>query len=300
MLLGGDDFAWTVAEQLNNRFRQTAQVDVFAADRSGAAAYGLRTAAESALQQLALAPAMTLSIDHGAGFGRDLVTNLQRTSLTTWLQPLLDRVTALCRQGLEAARLTPKQLDAIVLTGDWAFLPDLRQTIAQAFNRPVSDLQTRQAAVLPVYGAALATGDQAGSVWDVTPYPLGINCYYGEVERFSPIIKANTAIPTPAIGHTGAFTQPYQTRHADQTSVTLDILQYRGLQDPNPTGRTPVRPDECELLGTWRFDGLHPKHGHHAAFTVTFAVDADGILQLYAKETVTGHSLTAEVNRGIG
>jgi molecular chaperone DnaK len=299
-LLGGDDFAWTIAEQLNTRFRQTAQIDVFAADRSGAAAYGLRTAAEAALNQLSLAPEMTLTIDHGGGFGRDLVTILQPSMVSGWLQSLLDAVGRLCQQALAAARCRPDRIDAVVLTGEWAFLPDLRRTIAQVFERPVADLQTGQAAVRPVYGAALAAANRAGTIWDVTPYPLGINCYYGEVERFSPIIAANTPIPTPSIGQPGAFTENYNTRYPDQTSVKLDILQYRGAQDPNPTGRTPVLPNDCELLGTWNFDGLRPKRGKHAPFTVTFAVDEDGILHLYARETATGHSLEADVDRGIG
>ena len=97
-----------------------------------------------------------------------------------------------------------------------------------------------------------------------------------------------------------AYTEFYQTRQPNQASVTLKILQYRGLQDPNPQGTTPVPPAQCEILGTWTFDGLRPKKGKHADFTVTFAINADGILQLYAKETATGHHLKAKIKRGIG
>jgi molecular chaperone DnaK (HSP70) len=77
-------------------------------------------------------------------------------------------------------------------------------------------------------------------------------------------------------------------------------LQYRGARVPATRGRDRVYPRECELLGSWEFAGLHPPPGRQAPFTVTFAIDADGILRLHAEETGTGHSLAASVDRGIG
>ena len=146
----------------------------------------------------------------------------------------------------------------------------------------------------------MAGADHAGTIWDVTPYPLGINCYYDEDELFSPIIAANTAIPTPPLDQAKTFTEAYQTRFPNQTRVKLDILQYRGTDDPDPYGPTPIKPSQCEILGSWHFDGLRPRKGKRADFTVTFAVDSDGILHLYARETATGHHLQASVSRGIG
>jgi molecular chaperone DnaK (HSP70) len=134
----------------------------------------------------------------------------------------------------------------------------------------------------------------------VTPYALGINCTYGRRELFSPIVRPNTQIPTPQVESQGAYTESYQTLHADQKEVSLSVLQYRGEQNPNPYGTTPVTPNECEELGMWTFRGLHPKRGERASFTVTFAVDEDGILHLLAKETATGHSLAIQVDRKIG
>lgn len=299
-LLGGDDFAWQVAEQLNERFRRSAGIDVFGVGDSRVAAQGLRASAEEALQRLAHSPETMLVLDHGGGFGRDLITLVRRADTNEWLQPLLMRVAGLCRRVLEMARLQTNQVDTVMLIGDWAYLPQLQETIAEAFGTPVATLHTAGAEALAVYGAAIAAADNAPTVWDVTPYPLGINCYYGNDELLSPIIKANTPIPTPAAGARGAYTQQYQTRFPDQTRVTLKILQYRGPREPDPHGVGRVFPHECEELGTWEFSGLKPKQGHCADFTVTFAVDADGILQLYAKETATGHSLSARVDRGIG
>ncbi|MEM7034424.1 MAG: Hsp70 family protein [Chloroflexota bacterium] len=298
--LGGDDFAWFVAKKLNEHFRQQAQVDILATGHSKIAAYGLQGAADQALQALNLAPKTMFTLDHGGGFGRDLYLTLYRTNVIAWLEPLLQKIDALVKQTLTKAKLQARHIDHVLLTGEWAFIPGLQQAIADSFQRPVSKLIHKNPAILPVFGAALASASTSERIWDVTPYPLGINCYYGKHERFSPIVPANSRIPTKAIGSKKAFTASYQTRYANQTSVTLDILQYRGRQDPNPNGRSPVSPDQCEVLGTWTFDDLSPKRGQCAAFTVTFEVDQDGILHLFAQETTTGHSLTATVNRNIG
>jgi molecular chaperone DnaK len=298
-LLGGDDIAWMVAEQLNARFRALAGVDVFAVGDSQVAAQGLRRSAEEALGRLAAVHEATLTLDHGGGFGRDLVTVMRRPDLDEWLRPALERISALCRRCLEQAGLRTRQVAQVVLTGDWATLPGLRETVAAALGRQAADIHTADATALAAYGAAIAASADAPLVWDVTPYPLGINCYYGESELFSPIIRANTPIPTPAAGASGAHTESYSTRFPDQTSVRLDVLQYRGPRSADPYGAERVRPEECEKLGSWEFNGLRPPSGRQASFTVTFAVDADGILQLVARESATGHTLTARVERGI-
>jgi molecular chaperone DnaK len=300
MALGGDDVTWAVARGLNERFRRTASVDVFAVDEGRTAALGLRAAAEEALQTLCVAPETTLVLDHGGGFGRDLVAVVRRADVERWLAPLVARVGELCERALASSGHAPRQMDVVLLTGDWAHLPTVQERVAEVFQRPVAALYTRDASLLPVYGAALATAGETDLVWDVTPYALGINCYYDDVELFSPIVAANAPIPTPPVAATGAYTRNYQTRFPDQTSVTLDVLQYRGTRPPDPHGEGRVYPNECEVLGSWEFDGLRPKKGRHAKFTVTFAVDADGILHLYAKETATGHHLQAQVNREIG
>lgn len=300
ILLGEEDFAWAVAEQLNARFLTRAGVDIFAADGSGVAAQGLKRAAGEALETLALAPESHLVLDHGGGFGRDLVTVVTRQEVAGWLTPLLVQLETLCKRALTASKVSKKKLDAVLLIGDAAALPAVRESVARAFGKSVAALHSDNAARLAVLGAALATSDHGATIWDVTPYPLGINCYYGNEELFSPIITANTPIPTPPLGTRGAFTESYYTRFPDQTSVRLDILQYRGPRVPATFGENRVYPHECETLGSWHFEDLSPKKGQCVPFTVTFAIDADGILHLQAVETRTQHQLTAHVQRGIG
>lgn len=299
-LLGGEDLAWAVVDQLNARFLRSSGIDVFTVGDSRTAAQGLWVASKDLLEQLCSNATVPLVLDHGGGFGQDLATIVQRREVEEWLQPLAKQVAAVCRRALRSAGMQPRQVDTVVLIGDWAYLPSLQKAIARAFERDVAALHTSDAEALAAYGAALASAASAPSVWDVTPYPLGINCYYSNEELFSPIIRANTAIPTPPVGATGAHTESYCTRYPDQTTVQLDVLQYRGPNDGNPRGAGKVRPTECEKLGSWEFSGLRPKPGREAAFTVTFAVDDDGILQLFARETETGHTLMARIERGLG
>ncbi|MDZ4718356.1 MAG: Hsp70 family protein [Roseiflexaceae bacterium] len=299
-LLGGDDMAWAVAEQLNTRFQHNEGIDVFAVGDSRAAAQGLWAATKDVLEQLHDAPQAQLVLDHGGGFGRDLAMLVRRREVEHWLQPLVSRIAVLCRRVLSTAGVRARDVESVVLIGDETALPLVRAVIARAFDRDVAALHTTDAQALAAYGAALVGADGAPSVWDVTPYPLGINCYYAEEELFSPIIRANTPIPTPPVGSQGAHTESYCTRYPDQTNVRLDVLQYRGPLDANPRGVGRVRPDACEKLGSWEFSGLQPKPGREAPFTVTFAVDQDGILQLFARETETGHTLTAQIERGLG
>lgn len=299
-LLGGDDMVWTVAECLNAQIQRTTGVDVFAVDQSRLAAQGLRRVAEEALRGLRASPEVAHVLDHGGGFGRDLALVVRRAESDAYLKAAYRQIGALCRRAMERAARRPGQVAHVLLIGEWADLPGLDQAVAKAFQRPVEALVVRDAAVLAVYGAAMAGADGAPGIWDVTPYPLGINCYYGSTELFSPIVAANTPIPTPHAGAAGAFTQSYMTMLPDQTTVRLDILQYRGLKDAQPQGAGRVLPNECEQLGSWEFKGLHPRPGQQAGFTVTFAVDSDGILSLVARETDTGHTLTARVERGVG
>ena len=79
--------------------------------------------------------------------------------------------------------------------------------------------------------------------------------------------------------------------------MRLDILQYRGPKRATQQGGDSVRPSECELLGSWLFEGLRPPPGGEAVFSVIFSVDRDGILHLAAEEEGTGRRLEGSVRR---
>ncbi len=295
--LGGHDLARRVATSLAADLAPQAGRDLMADQGSKVAALGLLHATEAALEELALRPAATLALDHGAGFGRDLYTVVRRAQVEAWLADELARIAALCQRALALAGRPPEAVDAVLLVGGGGGLPGVRAAVAQAFARLPADLLRPATPGLAALGAALAATPAGAALRDVTTYPLGINCYFGEEELLSPIIPAGTPIPTPAPGARGARTERYTTRYPDQTSVRLDVLQYRGPKTPTTSGAGRVRPAECELLGSWSFDGLRPPPGGHADFSVTFQVDQDGILHLAAKESATGHTLVGAVRR---
>jgi molecular chaperone DnaK len=295
--LGGHDLAWQVARGLAERLRPQAGRDLLAAGGSQVAALGLLHAAEEALEALVLQPSAPIALDHGAGFGRDLYTVLRREQAEQWLAPDLARIGQLCQRALTAAGMGPESIEQVLLVGGGSGLPGVARTVAQAFGRMPADLRRVEPLALAALGAALVGGPLGAAVQDVTPFPLGINCYYGDTELLSVIVPANTTIPTPPIGAAGAFSEGYATRLPNQTSVRLDVLQYRGPKPPATSGHNRVFPHECELLGSWSFDGLRPKRGQCAAFSVTFALNADGILELLAEETATGHRLSGVVAR---
>ncbi|NTU83469.1 MAG: Hsp70 family protein [Chloroflexales bacterium] len=295
--LGGHDLAWLAATNLAERLRPQAGRDLMVDQGSKVATLGLLHAAEAALEDLALLPAATVALDHGAGFGRDLYTVVRREQTEAWLAPGLERIAALCRRALELSGRPADAISEVLLIGGASGLPGVRLAVARALGRLPGDLRRPAPQALAAYGAALAGTVAGAALRDVTTYPLGINCYFGDSELLSPIIPAGTPIPTPPAGAPGARTEHYTTRHPDQTSVRLDVLQYRGPKTPATAGPGRVRPHECEVLGSWEFSGLRPPAGRHAPFTVTFQVDEDGILHLAAEEQGTGHRLEGAVRR---
>ena len=295
--LGGHDLAWRTATNLAERLRPQAGHDLLADGGSKVAALGLLHAAEVVLEELTLLPMATVALDHGAGFGRDLYTVIRREQVEAWLAPDLKRIADLCQRALTLAGRQATALGEVLLVGGGGGLPGVRAAVARAFGRLPGDLRRPAPLALAAYGAVLAGTAAGAALRDVTTYPLGINCYIGNAELLSPIIPAGTPIPTPPLGQPGAHTEAYITRYPNQTSVQLDVLQYRGPKTPATTGAGRVRPQECTVLGSWEFSGLHPTPGDHAPFTVTFRVDADGILHLTAEEQGTGHRLEGAVRR---
>jgi molecular chaperone DnaK (HSP70) len=293
--LGGHDFARRVAELLDERFARGSGRprlgDTRGEPHSRVGWLGLLRASEEAIEQLTTAWVVYVVLDHGAGFGQDLMTTLSRRTLNEWIAPLVARLKVLAGEALHAARVQPHELAAVLLTGGATQIPTVRRALANAFRRKPSDVLAPAPLALVAFGAAvqggLLTGDLAGQVWDVTPYPLGIRAYDDDHElTLSTIIPANTAIPTAPL------TQPYRTTQRDQRDVTLAVLQCRrGI-----AGRK-IYPDDCEALGEWSFDGLTPAHGEYAHFDVTFAIDADGILTLDAQEHGRRNRLRTQVAR---
>lgn len=309
--MGGVDFAHALAQAVNERFASQG-VDLLGEAQAGSRprlqAVALLRACEEVMEQLSTAQQADLCLDHGAGFGHDLWAVITRADLTQAVAPFMRRLQSLCGAALQQANLKSRQIGAVVLVGGVGQMPAVRHTVAAAFGQPLATLICRQQEAAVALGAAVQAGILSGrlhlSVRDVTPYPLGTACiYYAHTDKqqelFSTIIPRQQPIPTAAHSTGGAYTQRYYTLYPNQTTMRLDVLQYRGRKATSPTDDPPrVQPEECEKLADFNFTNLTP--GQSAMVDVTFSIDASGILHVRACEVGTSNVLTTIVERWLG
>ncbi len=274
--LGGDDFDRAVVDWL--------LVDIKAAhgeDLSSdpEAVQELRLGAEAAKCRLSSDERTTLTIPFESFTYRREIT---RGELERLIAPLVDQTLGPCRRALKDAGLTPDQVSEIVLVGGSTRVPLVRRRVEELFGKtPHSQLNPDEVVAL---GAAIQAHILAGGITDmllldVTPLSLGIETLGGIV---SVLISRNTTIPTMA--------KEYFTTSVDgQTAVDMHVLQ----------GERELAKDNRSLA---RFDlsGIDPMPAGMPKIEVTFLIDANGMLQVQAREQRTGKAASIEVKPTYG
>jgi molecular chaperone DnaK len=274
--LGGDDFDRAMVEWLLGDIRTSHGVDLSADPE---ALQELRLGAEAAKCRLSSEErtALTIPFD-GFTYRRDIT----RSDLEGLITPLVVATLGPCRMALEDAGLTAGQIDEIVLVGGSTRVPLVRRRVEELFGKtPHSQLNPDEVVAL---GAAVQAQILAGGITDmllldVTPLSLGIESLGGIV---SVLIPRNTTIPTMA--------KEYFTTSVDgQTAVDMHVLQ----------GERELAKDNRSLA---RFDlsGVDPMPAGMPKIEVTFLIDANGILQVQAKELRTGKAASIEVKPTYG
>ena len=274
--LGGDDFDRAMVEWLLGDIRTSHGVDLSADPE---ALQDLRLGAEAAKCRLSSEErtALTIPFD-GFTYRRDIT----RSELEGLIAPLVETTLGPCRMALEDAGLTAGQIDEIVLVGGSTRVPLVRRRVQELFGKtPHSQLNPDEVVAL---GAAVQAQILAGGITDmllldVTPLSLGIETLGGIV---SVLISRNTTIPTMA--------KEYFTTSVDgQTAVDMHVLQ----------GERELAKDNRSLA---RFDlsGIDPMPAGMPKIEVTFLIDANGILQVQAKELRTGKAASIEVKPTYG
>jgi len=274
--LGGDDFDRALVEWLLADIKAVHGEDL---SSDPEAVQELRLGAEAAKCRLSSEERTTLTIPFERFTYRREITQAELERL---IAPLADQTLGPCRLALKDADLTPDQVDEIVLVGGSTRVPLVRRRVEELFGKtPHSQLNPDEVVAL---GAAVQAHILAGGITDmllldVTPLSLGIETLGGIV---SVLISRNTTIPTMA--------KEYFTTSVDgQTAVDMHVLQ----------GERELAKDNRSLA---RFDlsGIDPMPAGMPKIEVTFLIDANGMLQVQAREQRTGKATSIEVKPTYG
>jgi chaperone protein DnaK len=214
--------------------------------------------------------------------GRRYQRELTRELLERLIEPIIARTLAPCRQCLADAGLTPKDIDEVVLVGGSTRIPLVRRLVETLFEaKPHTELNPDEVVAL---GAAIQAGILSGEVQDallldVTPLSLGIETMGGVVTK---LIHRNSTIPASA-------TEQFTTAVDGQTNVLIHVLQ----------GERELVKD-CRSLARFDLTGIDPAKAGLARIEVKFLIDANGILNVSAKDVRTGREQSVEVKPSYG
>src|ERR687884_646465 len=268
--LGGDDFDQRVIDWIVDEFRKVQGIDL-RQDRM--ALQRLKEAAEKAKIELSSTQSTEINlpfITADASGPKHLSLNLTRSKLEQLVGDLVERTKGPVQQALKDAGLSAKDVDEVVLVGGQTRMPAVQEMVKQVFAKePHKGVNPDEVVAI---GAAIQAGVLKGEVkdillLDVTPLTPGVETYGGVM---TPMIARNTTIPT-------SKTETYTTAADGQTSVEVHVLQ----------GERPMA-TENKSLGRFILDGILPAPRGVPQIEVTFDIDANGILNVSAKDKATG------------
>ncbi len=281
--LGGDDFDHRIIEWL---------VDEFKKDNGGAdlskdpmAMQRLKEAAEKAKIELSNTTSTEINLPYIMpvnGVPAHLVKTLTRAKFEQLIDDLIQKTIAPCRTCLESAGLTTSDIDEIILVGGSTRIPAIQDAVQKFFGKAPSKGVNPDEVV--AIGAAIQGGVLTGEVkdvllLDVTPLSLGIETMGGVMTK---MIEANTTIPTKK-------TETFTTAVDNQPSVEIKVLQ----------GERPMAAQNKQI-GIFHLDGIMPARRGEPQIEVTFDIDANGILNVTAKDKATGKEQKIRIEASSG
>jgi molecular chaperone DnaK len=283
--LGGDDIDNLLIAIALNDIRGDQGIDL----RSNAeAVQAIRKAVIEAKIALSTEDSAFLNVEL-AGGGR-YQRKIERSQFEALIQPVLDRTAAPCRQALKDAGITAEQIDEVVLVGGSTRIPKVRALADELFSlsprgkEPHTELNPDEVVALgaAVQANILSSGSLATEnmlLLDVTPLSLGIEALGGVVAK---VIQRNSTIPASATEH-------FTTGVEGQTNVAIHVLQ----------GERELAKD-CRSLARFDLKGIPPMSAGLPRIEVKFLIDANGILQVSAREQRSGQQAEIEVKPTYG
>lgn len=268
--LGGDDFDEVLIDWLVDEFKKKEGIDL-AEDHT--ALQRLKEAAEKAKIELSSQHETEINlpfITADKNGPKHFVTKLSRSKLEDLTAELLERTVEPCRNAVKDAKVSMSDIDEIVLVGGMTRMPSVQEKVKDIFGKePHQGINPDEVVAL---GAAIQGGVLQGDVkdillLDVTPLTLGIETLGGVM---TPLIERNTTIPS-------SKSQVFSTAADSQPSVDVRVFQ----------GERPMATDN-KLLGNFQLDGIPPAPRGVPQIEVTFDIDANGILNVKAKDKATG------------